>query len=88
MIIKFHKDFQKSYKKLNKDIQKKVDNSINRFRRDPFDKILKNHPLKGFLLGKRAFSVTNDIRIIFQEYDHYIYVFVLDVGSHAQIYSM
>lgn len=47
MILKFHKNFSKNYKKLNRDIQLKVDEAIERFRRNPFDDVLRNHPLKG-----------------------------------------
>lgn len=36
--------------------------------------------------GKRAFSVTGDMRIIFEEFDDYVLVIMLDIGTHAQVY--
>lgn len=60
---------------------------LRKFERDPFDPILKNHALTGKFLGQRAFSVTGDIRIVFEEYNNYILVLVLDVGTHNQVYQ-
>jgi len=45
---------------------------------------LNDHALRGKLMGKRAFSVTDDIRVIYVELDDVI-VF-LDIGSHNQVY--
>lgn len=45
-----------------------------------------NHALAGKMLGKRAFSVTGSVRIIFKEYDNYVLVLFLDIGSHPQVY--
>lgn len=88
MNITFHKSFQKSYKKLDSKIQKKVDSAIHKFRANPFDRTLYNHPLTGKLQGKRAFSVTGDMRVVFEEYNDYVLVVMIDVGSHSQVYGM
>lgn len=45
---------------------------------------LYDHALTGKLVGKRAFSVAGDIRVIYVELEDSI-VF-LDVGSHNQVY--
>ena len=45
---------------------------------------LNDHALSGKLAGKRAFSVTGDVRVIYVELDDVI-VF-LDIGSHSQVY--
>lgn len=86
MIIDFHKHFHKSYNKLDKKMQFKVDETIFKFRKNPYDSSLKNHALKGSMQGKRSFSVTGDIRIIFEEKQNYILVIMLDVGTHNQVY--
>ncbi|MBD3329920.1 type II toxin-antitoxin system mRNA interferase toxin, RelE/StbE family [Candidatus Peregrinibacteria bacterium] len=88
MKIKFHKHFEKRLKKLSPTIKNKTISAIKCFSEDPFDKKLKNHALRGKLKGKRAFSVSGDIRVIFEEFDDYILVIMLDVGSHAQVYEM
>jgi mRNA-degrading endonuclease YafQ of YafQ-DinJ toxin-antitoxin module len=45
---------------------------------------LNDHALTGRLNGKRAFSVTGDIRVIYEETaNEFIF---LDVGTHNQVY--
>jgi len=86
MRIDYHKNFGKKYRKLPKKIQQKVDGVIEEFQNNPLSPRLKNHPLKGAMKGRRAISVTGDLRIIFREYDDYILVLMLDVGTHTQVY--
>ena len=85
MIIEFHKNFDKKYQKLSRSIQEKVDTVLEVFIRDPFDRSLKNHALKGNLKGKRAIHVMGNMRIIFEEYGKYVLVVMLDVGTHNQV---
>ena len=63
-----------------------MDQAISKFRENPLDPQLKNHALKGAMRGKRSFSVTGDVRVIFKEEEKYTVVFMLDVGGHAQVY--
>lgn len=86
MEIRYHKKFEKSFKQLPLGLKEKTIEAIKKFTENPQDKILKNHPLKGNLKGKRAFSVTGNCRVIFEEYDNYVLVIMLDVGSHNQVY--
>lgn len=87
MKIIYKKRFEKSFEKIGLKFQNKILSTIELFQRDPFDPSLKNHGLKGELKGKRAISVTADVRIIFEEFDSYILVVMLDVGTHNQVYS-
>lgn len=87
MIIDFHNNFHKRYRKLNQKIQIKVDDAIKKFRLDPLNPALRNHALTGRMFGKRAFWVTGNVRIIFEEHNHYVFVIILDVGTHNQIYN-
>lgn len=86
MKIILHKNFEKRFKKLPLSIRKKAIAVIQKFGKNPFHPSLKNHPLVGKLSGKRALSVTFDTRIIFEEYDDYILVIMLDIGTHNQVY--
>ncbi len=86
MIIRFHNQFAKRYDKLARKVQEKVDIVLEKFRVNPFDSTLKNHPLKGVMADKRAISVSGDIRILFEEYGDYCIVTMLDVGTHNQVY--
>ncbi len=87
MEIHYHKDFEKRFRKLTPNIKSKVLKAIEKFISHPNHPTLRNHPLTGGLRGRRAFSVTGDIRIIFREYDNYTVVIFLDVGTHNQVYK-
>lgn len=87
MIILYHKKFLKSYKRLPVNLKKKIDSKLQIFAVDPFSRELKNHKLKGSMQMERSISVTRDIRIIFEEYDKYTLVLMLDVGTHNKVYK-
>ncbi len=72
--------------KLSPKLKRKVVKAIEVFAKNPHAKSLKNHALRGKLSGRRAISVTGDVRIIFREYEKYTLVLMLDVGSHNQVY--
>jgi len=84
--IRYHKQFTKHFQKLPKEIQQKAIKGIKKFIKNPFDKSLRNHPLSGRLIEKRAFSISSDMRIIFEEQEDYFLVLFLDIGTHNQIY--
>jgi addiction module RelE/StbE family toxin len=46
---------------------------------------INDHALTGNMDGKRAFSITADIRVIYTETED-AFVF-LDIGTHAQVYK-
>ncbi len=64
----------------------KVDGVIEIFIKDHFDARLHNHPLHGSLHGRRSLCVSDDIRILFQEFDGYTVVIFFKVGGHSEIY--
>lgn len=86
MEIRYHKAYMKSFKKLPSFIKPKVLQTVELFIRDPIHPSLHNHPLTGKLAGRRAVSVTSNIRIVFEEYNDYTLVLFLDVGTHNQVY--
>jgi len=86
MQIKYHKNFEKSFKKLTPKLKQKTISAIEQFAKDPHNPLLRNHALKGGLRGLRAFSVGGDLRIIFHEKDNYVLVIMLNVGIHNQVY--
>ena len=87
MIIKYHKRFEKHFKKLLTKDKEKVAKLIEIFIDNYHDKSIKNHALKGILLGKRSISVGPDFRIIFEEFDDYTLVIFLDLGKHSRVYK-
>lgn len=88
MRIKFYSKYIKNYKKRirsNKNLSLQVENRIVIFMNNPNDPILKNHSLKGSKDGLKSFSITGDIRIVYQQITDEEVVFV-DIGSHNQVY--
>jgi len=86
MRIMYRKNYVRRYKKFSPKVKDKINITLKQFKTDPHNPILRNHALKGRLQGKRAFSVTGDVRIIFEEIDNYVVVIMLDVGIHNQVY--
>ena len=58
--------------------------ALRRFAVDPQDPLLRTHKLKGELDAYWAFSVDNDLRVLFRwEGDE---VFLVNLGTHDQVY--
>ena len=87
MKIKYHKRFEKQFKKLLSRDKKKVINVIEIFVENVEHLSLHKHKLKGSLAGKRAISAGSDLRIIFEEFDGYTLVIFLDLGKHNRVYK-
>lgn len=81
---KFKKAFEKRIK-FNPTLVSRTNKRIDIFRQNPFHPMLRNHPLIGGQNGLRAFSITGDIRIIYQPIDE-TNVRFLDIGTHNQVY--
>lgn len=67
MDIIHSKGFRKSYKNLPKKLRNSVDEILELFQKNPFTPELRNHELKGGMLGMRSISVKHDLRIIYRE---------------------
>lgn len=88
MKIKLHPKFKKSYKKriaVNKKLALQVEERVNLFILDSHNPSLKDHGLSGAKRELRAFSITGDIRLVYQKITE-DEVIVLDIGSHNQVY--
>jgi addiction module RelE/StbE family toxin len=85
MQILFTEKFKKNFSKLPEKIQNKFKERIDIFAKSPTNPLLKTHPLKGHMIGFRAFSVTGDHRVIFKIVAEDT-VKLIDIGTHSQIY--
>lgn len=88
MKIIFHKRFVKNFKKRIKNNPQLVNRFKQRYQiflNDKNSPILRNHQLSGDLIGKSAFSITSDIRVIYEEKNGMI--IFLDIGTHNQVYK-
>lgn len=85
--IRFSKNFLKRYKKRivqHKKLSAAFDKRYTQFTQGERDYPLNDHSLSGNLSGKRAYSITADIRVIYEETDTAI--IFLDIGTHNQVY--
>lgn len=57
---------------------------LERFKKGERDQPLNDHALTGDLKGKRAFSITGDVRVVYEETAEVITF--LDIGTHNQVY--
>lgn len=58
--------------------------ALRRFAADPQDSLLRTHKLKGDLAAYWAFSVDEDLRVLFRSDGDE--VFLVNLGSHDQVY--
>jgi addiction module RelE/StbE family toxin len=85
MIIKTTKSFDKQYAKLPKNDRLRFRQRLTIFQVNPYDKILRNHGLKGKYLGYRSIDIRGDLRAIYYVEADIIYIFTF-VGTHSQLY--
>ena len=71
--------FKKSFKKLDKPLQKTAWKKLEIFKKDQFDPKLRTHKLKGGNFF--SFSVNYRVRIIFKIIDNR--VVLIDIGDHS-----
>ena len=84
--IRVTSHFTRQYKRLSPDIREIAEAREQIFRADAFDPRLRTHKLSGRLKDLWAFSVTRDIRIIFEflEADEVLFH---SIGPHQVVYE-
>jgi mRNA-degrading endonuclease YafQ of YafQ-DinJ toxin-antitoxin module len=86
--IEYDDVFKENYaKRITKDpdLTACYDKQFTLFMADRTDPKLKDHHLSWGMQGKRAFSITKDIRVVYKETDD-VFLF-LDIGTHGQVYK-
>jgi len=86
MIIKFHKNFEKQYRKLLSKQKKSFKEKIKIFLEDEFNPVLNNHPLRGKYSGYRSINVSGDLRAIYKREAREGVVFVI-IDKHSNLYK-
>jgi mRNA-degrading endonuclease YafQ of YafQ-DinJ toxin-antitoxin module len=87
--IRLSRKFDFIYKELiflEPDQKSTVWDKVNIFRKNPLDTRLNNHLLKGKLNDKWAFSVTDDIGIVYEWKTKNVVRF-LAIGRHEKVYG-
>lgn len=85
MIVRFHRDFDKQYKKLKVSEKKKTQERLLLFLQNPYHPVLNNHPLKGKYLDYRSINITGDLRAIYKLISDSEVIFIA-VDSHSNLY--
>lgn len=86
MELVFQKSFVRQYQKLREQQKTQIDDALARFVDDPHSSILRNHALRGQFKGLRSIDAAFDLRVIFKEEGGYMVVYLLQVGTHSQLY--
>ncbi|MCB9805984.1 type II toxin-antitoxin system mRNA interferase toxin, RelE/StbE family [Candidatus Nomurabacteria bacterium] len=86
MLIVANKKFDKKVSKQSLEVQKELKNRIRIFAYNKNHPILKTHKLSGKLKGLWSFSVSGDIRVIFDQSQKGVIILV-DIGSHSELYG-
>jgi mRNA interferase YafQ len=76
--------FMRRARKLKPPRDELLRGAMRRFAADPRDPLLRTHKLKGDLAGYWAFSVDDDMRVLFR-WDGDI-CFVVALGTHDEVY--
>ncbi len=87
MRIAYHKNFIKNFKKRfgnNHTFKEKYRQRVKLLLVDPSSPVLRVHSLVGEKISLKAFSITGDVRVVYQKLgDEIIF---LDIGTHNQVY--
>ena len=89
-IIQRTRRFEKSFGKLNVKTQKLFIKKLGTFIDDEHSLSLRTHQLQGKRKKEYAFSVTDDIRAIYEKHSQggkeiLVFIFV-DIGGHNKVY--
>lgn len=88
MKIGYTSSFRKRFKKrveFNNKLAKQFKLRLEMLKNGENLDVLRVHELRGELKGHFAFSVTGDIRVIFQKVSE-AEIILVDIGSHNQVY--
>lgn len=82
------KQFEKNFKKRispHKKLVLQFEERLALFISGVTDSPINDHALVGVLKGRRSFSITSDIRVIYEEINGL--VIFMDIGTHNQVYK-
>ncbi len=83
--IEFTKSFEKQFKVLKPSQKNRFYERLEIFKKNPYEKVLRDHALKGKYLGYRSIDISGDIRALYMIKGDTIIIFGF-IGSHSQLY--
>jgi addiction module RelE/StbE family toxin len=80
--VQFTKEFTKQFKKLKDAQLTRFYERLDLFKKNPNDRLLRDHALKGKYKGYRSIDVQGDLRALYYIQDDKIIIFAL-IGPHS-----
>ena len=89
MYVTFNRIFQKKIEKAPDKIKTAFKIRLSLFIKEPFNKILENHPLKGEWKDFGSINVTGDWRAVYHWLDKekVEWVEFVEIGTHSELYK-
>lgn len=84
MQINFTREFAKQKDKASIKVQKALNSKLQLFIKNPYNRILNNHSLKGKLKLYRSIDITGDWRAWYKNEGEIIWF--VAIGTHSQLY--
>lgn len=84
--IKFTKSFTKQFKALRENQKSRFYERLELFQNNPYDRLLRDHALKGKYVGYRSLDVEGDLRALYRTDGGVIIIFAF-IGTHSQLYK-
>lgn len=85
MRVKFHKNFNKSFKKLPIKVKVQFKKRLKLFLNEPLNLLLNNHALHGDWVDFRSINITGDFRAIYKYLNNDTVEFVI-INTHSNLY--
>lgn len=86
MTVRFHKTFNKQFRKLRPTEKQKAMERFKLFSKEQFHPILNNHALKGKYQGRHSINITGDYRALYKLVNPDTALFV-DIDTHSNLYK-
>lgn len=83
--IDFTKGFLKQFRVLRPKQKERFYVRLDLFKKNPHDKVLRDHALKGKYKGFRSIDIEGDLRALYYVKGDTIVIFAF-IGTHAQLY--
>lgn len=83
--IQFTKSFDKQFRLLQQNQKERFYERLEMFKKNPHDRVLRDHALKGEYVGYRSIDIAGDLRALYCVQGDRIIIFAF-IGSHPQLY--
>ena len=84
--IDFTKSFTKQFKTLRENQRIRFYERLELFKKNPHDRVLRDHALNGKYKGYRSIDIEGDLRALYYLKEDIIIIFAF-IGTHSQLYS-